>query len=94
MNSGVAKKVNKVWVWLALCRKTRQIVGYALGNREDATCRKLWKSIPAKYRRGTCYTDFFQPIKRSFPSPNTVQVEKKLDKPRIVSALTIQYANA
>ena len=27
------KKVHRVWVWLALCRKTRQVVAYALGDR-------------------------------------------------------------
>lgn len=31
MWSFVLKKVNKQWVWLALCRRTRQIVAYAIG---------------------------------------------------------------
>ncbi len=28
--SFVLKKVNRVWIWIALCRKTRQVVAYAL----------------------------------------------------------------
>jgi|SRR5689334_7661478 insertion element IS1 protein InsB len=65
--SFVAKKANKVWVWLALCRRTRQIVGYALGARDEATCRKLWRSIPPKYRRGACYTDFWDAYQAVIP---------------------------
>lgn len=30
-----------IWLWLALCRRTRQIVAYALGPRDDATTRLL-----------------------------------------------------
>jgi insertion element IS1 protein InsB len=65
--SFVTKKTNKVWIWLALCRKTRQIVGYALGARDEATCRKLWRSIPARYRCGACYTDFWEAYKAVIP---------------------------
>src|SRR5258708_14578531 len=25
-------KTNQIWVWIALCRKTRQVVAYALGD--------------------------------------------------------------
>jgi len=31
--SFVLNKVNQVWVWIALCRKTRQVVASALGDR-------------------------------------------------------------
>ena len=57
--SFVQRKSNKVWIWLALCRKTRQIVGYATGPRDEDTCRTLWESIPAVYRRGRIYSDFW-----------------------------------
>ncbi len=56
--SFVAKKANKVWIWLAICRKTRQVVAYAIGARSEATCRKLWEAIPLMYRYGICYSDF------------------------------------
>ncbi len=65
--SFVLKKANKVWIWLAICRATRQIVGYALGDRDEATCRKLWRCIPARYRRGTCYTDFWETYQAVIP---------------------------
>jgi IS1 family transposase len=46
------------WVWLAQCRRTRQVVAYAIGDRSEATCRLLWGRVPAAYRGGLCYTDF------------------------------------
>lgn len=54
------KKLNKRWAWLALCRRTRQIVAYAVGDRSEQTCRRLWDRIPLAYRRGLCYTDFWK----------------------------------
>jgi insertion element IS1 protein InsB len=44
--SFVLKKANKVWIWIALCRKTRQVVAYAVGDRSKNTCQKLWDAIP------------------------------------------------
>lgn len=57
--SFVLKKVNQIWVWIALCRKTRQVVAYALGDRSAKTCQRLWEAIPQGYRQGHCFTDFW-----------------------------------
>jgi IS1 family transposase len=39
--SVVLKKVHKHWVWIALCRATRQVVAYVIGDRSRTTCQKL-----------------------------------------------------
>ena len=49
-----------IWLWLALCRRTRQIVAYALGPRNDATARLLWARIPPAYRQSLLYTDHLE----------------------------------
>ena len=59
MWSFVRFRKNKRWVWLAQCRRTRQIVAYAVGDRGEATYRLLWERIPATYKRGLCYIDFW-----------------------------------
>jgi len=59
MWSFVARRKNKRWVWLARCRRTRQIVAYAIGDRSETTCALLWSRIPKAYRRGLLYTDFW-----------------------------------
>ena len=40
--SFVAKKKRKRWVWIALCRNTRQIVSFVIGDRSAKTCSRLY----------------------------------------------------
>jgi hypothetical protein len=48
--SFVSEKFFKRWLWTAQCRRTRQIVAYALGDRSETTAHKLWQAIPESYR--------------------------------------------
>ena len=58
--SYVASKAQKIWIWLALERQTRRIVGIAFGDRSDATCRAMWQSLPPDDRkRAVLYSDFW-----------------------------------
>ncbi len=65
--SFVRYKKNKRWVWLALCRRTRQVVAYAVGDRSEATCRLLWSRVPSAYRRGLLYSDFWESYQAVLP---------------------------
>ena len=58
--SFVLKKTNKRWVWIALCRATRQVVAYFIGDRSAAACRQFWERVPPAYRSGHCYSDFWE----------------------------------
>jgi insertion element IS1 protein InsB len=75
--SFVFKKVNQAWIWIALCRKTRQIVAYAVGDRSKETCKKLWNSIPDDYRQGHCYTDFWDAYQSVIPKEQHTAVGKE-----------------
>lgn len=55
--SFVSDKFFKRWLWTAQCRRTRQIVAYAIGDRSETTAKKLWKAIPLAYRGCPVYTD-------------------------------------
>lgn len=66
--SFVLKKDCKRWVWIALCRQTRQIVAFVIGDRSAATCRKLWRLIPRGYRQAHCYTDFWEAYQKIIPA--------------------------
>ena len=63
----VLKKANKYWVWIALCRQTRQVVAYATGDRSAKTCQKLWERIPAAFRTGHCCTDCWEAYQKVLP---------------------------
>ena len=44
-------KKRKVWLWLVVERASRRIVGWTLGSRGEAPLRRLWASLPRRYRR-------------------------------------------
>src|SRR5262245_21111900 len=76
--SFVGRKANQVWIWLALERQTRRLVGFALGDRAAATCRKLWASLPADYRkRAICYSDLWEAYTGVLPSKRHHAVGKE-----------------
>ena len=66
MHSFVYRKKQKRWLWIALCRRTRQVVAFVLGDRSEATCRRLFKRIPAGYRRLKSYSDFWSAYAKVF----------------------------
>jgi len=53
---------------MALSRRTRQVVAYAIGDRSKVTCRKLWEAIPEAYRRAHCYSDFWKAYAAVIPA--------------------------
>ena len=50
-----------------MCRRTRQIVAFVIGDRSEATCRKLWKQIPQAYQGCQSYSDFWEAYQLVFP---------------------------
>ena len=75
--SFVSKKANKRWVWIALCRLTRQVVAYVIGDRSEKSCRELWEQIPEAYRVGDGYTDFWEAYKKVIPAQQHTAVGKE-----------------
>jgi IS1 family transposase len=74
--SFVLKKTNPAWIWIALCRKTRQVVAYTIGDRSEATCRRLWETIPLSYRASHCFTDFWAAYRAVIPEEQHSAVGK------------------
>ena len=58
--SFVRLRLNKVWLWMALCRRSRQIVAFVWGDRSEATCKRLWRALPAPYQHCHSYSDFWR----------------------------------
>jgi insertion element IS1 protein InsB len=76
--SFVGRKREQQWLWLALDRETREIVGVAIGGRDRATARMLWASLPAIYRQcAICYRDFWEAYVGVLPSKRHRAVGKE-----------------
>ncbi|MBA2396336.1 MAG: hypothetical protein H0V70_26715 [Ktedonobacteraceae bacterium] len=68
MWSFVLKKAGIRWLWTAMCRRTRQIVAFAIGDRSKATCLRLWKAIPDEYKHCHTFSDFWTAYRHVFPT--------------------------
>jgi IS1 family transposase len=45
----------------------RQVVAFIIGDRSEATCRKLWEQIPSAYQICRSYSDFWEAYQLVFP---------------------------
>lgn len=75
--SFVGSKQQVAWVWVALCRTTRQVVAYTLGDRGEDSCRHLWEQVPEAWRQATCYTDFWDAYRAVIPDGQHEPVGKE-----------------
>ena len=74
--SFVLKKADKRWLWTAMCRRTRQIVAFVIGDRSEATCQLLWQAIPDEYIGCQTYSDFWEVYANVFPKETHHSVGK------------------
>ena len=78
MWSFVFSKTIKVYIWLAIDRNTREIIGCYLGDRSRQSAKKLWASLPGVYRQcAVAYTDFWESYKTVIPSKRHRPVGKE-----------------
>lgn len=73
--SFVYSKDNQRWVWIALCRRTRQIVAYFIGDRSAESAKELWIRIPEKYRGCHTFSDYWEAYNKVFPNHESVGKE-------------------
>lgn len=74
--SFVRKKANKRWLWVALCRRTRQVAAFFLGDRGEDSCRRLYEGIPESYRQCQSFSDFWAAYQKVFPDETHQPTEK------------------
>jgi len=53
----VGRHDRSLWIWLAMDRHTRRIVGCFLGQRDAPGALGLWQSLPTPYLDAVCHTD-------------------------------------
>jgi len=68
MWSFVYEKWNKRWIWTLMCRRTRQIVAFVVGDGSETACRRLWEQIPPAYKSCQSYSDFWEAYQIVFPA--------------------------
>ena len=66
--SFVGSKAHQLWLWVALCRRTRQIVGWTLGDRSLQSACDLRASLPRGYRNRATRSDYWDAYAAAFPT--------------------------
>ena len=66
--SFVQAKAQTLWLWVALCRRTRQIVAWTLGDRSEQGAADLRAALPPAYRRCATRSDLWRAYQAAFPS--------------------------
>ena len=66
--SFVGKKTQEAWLWIALCRRTRQVVAYTVGDRSQRSACDLRANLPPDYRRRATRSDFWLAYEGAFPA--------------------------
>jgi insertion element IS1 protein InsB len=64
--SFVGSKANLCWVWLALCRRTRQVAAYTMGERSEQSARFVQETLPQDYTRAATRADQCKSYERVF----------------------------
>ncbi len=73
----VDEKGNKQWVWLAMDRASREIIGCHVGDRSTESAPVLWQSLPRHYRQyARIYTDHWEAYGSVLPSKRHFAVDK------------------
>ncbi len=77
MWSFVKNKKNKQWIWIAINKENREIIGLYIGTRSAKGAKELWESIAKIYReQGYFYTDFWESYEVIFPKEKRSSVGK------------------
>ena len=72
------KSDHKQWVWLAIDRDTRAMVGVYVGDRSPEGAQALWASLPPLYRQSAVSsTDFWASYETVLPSKRHRAVGKE-----------------
>lgn len=66
--SFVGGKACQLWLWVALCRRTRQIVAWTLGDRSLQSACELRADLPPGYRRCATRSDYWDAYATAFPA--------------------------
>ena len=66
--SFVSAKSQTLWLWVALCRRTRQVVAWSLGDRSEQGAADLRAALPPGYRRCATRSDLWRAYQAAFPA--------------------------
>lgn len=80
-----------LWVWVAVSRLTRQVLGFVFGDRTDAMLALAWSDLAPEYRDKPVYTDHWGAYERFFPAAQHQACDKGSGMSSIVEGLNTKW---
>ena len=81
------------YLWLAVSRLTRQVIGFHIGDRSTKSLARLWFCVPAAYRRKLVYSDFYEAYAQWFAPWQYRPCDKGSGKTSVVEGLNNKWRN-
>jgi IS1 family transposase len=81
------------YLWVAVSRKTRQVLGFCIADRSHRSLWKFWFKLPSDYRRKLVYTDFYEAYAKFFRPWQHRPCDKGSGKTSIVEGLNNKWRN-
>ena len=75
--SFVFRSKDKVWLWSAINRETREIAASSCGERSENTCRILWDRVPSAYKEAIVFSAYWSAYQAVTPSEQHRPVGKE-----------------
>jgi insertion element IS1 protein InsB len=82
-----------LYLWIAVSRLTRQVIGFWIGNRSFKCLCQFWFSLPAAYRKKLVYTDFYEAYAKLFSAWQHRPCGKGSGKTSLVEGLNNKWRN-
>jgi insertion element IS1 protein InsB len=73
----VGNKKQKAWVWIAIHRRSKQIIAFQVGKRNKATFKKLWNKLLKLGINGKIYTDRYPVYAAIIPTNQHICEQKR-----------------
>ena len=83
-----------LWLWTAVSRKIRQVLGFAFGQRDRDTLVLCWSDVPADYRHKPVVTDGYPTYQSFFPPEQHRAINKgegQIGETSIVESLNTKW---
>jgi IS1 family transposase len=83
-----------LWLWTAVSRKVRQVLGFAFGQRDRAALALCWSDVPADYQHKPVVTDGYQTYTSFSPSEQHRAIDKasgQIGETSIVESLNTKW---
>ena len=80
-----------LWLWIIVCRKSRQVLGLVFGDRSDTMLEQAWADVAPDYREAPVYTDRWGAYGRFFCQKQHQACDKGSGLTSIAEALNTKW---